>query len=299
MKIFDDESLQSAVYRLHLVHGLTQFTNVISPKGEWKGFPRIKAGTLGLYGQIGEKRILKMLQRQGLVSRAENRFDLPHLYQKELTCFFRKPSRIGNRVERNIPINYCTDCVRDSIERFGVGYFKSEWLKHGYCNIHNKPLNKLPKTSLKESLRCLEVIMRGIKPSEYANTLAPKGSDYIYKQKKLLYFAPCWQEDFIEFIKSKRFLFGEEVDKHLRFSIVSDQLSEDFLEEIYVVKDVYEALVRAKSAYLSQFISKGAEIKTVGTGVLRKSSIKQRILKNKMKACQSCDYISCPANEAG
>lgn len=46
MYILDDESIQSVIYRVHLLNGISDFRNVVDSKGRWFAFPRIKAGTI-------------------------------------------------------------------------------------------------------------------------------------------------------------------------------------------------------------------------------------------------------------
>lgn len=88
MYILDDESIQSVIYRAHLLKGISDFRNVIDAKGRWITFPRIKADTLDIYRQLGEKKILSILQRQALVPFTEHRFGNPAPYISGLNYFF-------------------------------------------------------------------------------------------------------------------------------------------------------------------------------------------------------------------
>ncbi|MDP4537956.1 hypothetical protein Q3O60_17385, partial [Alkalimonas collagenimarina] len=233
MYVLDDESIQSLIYRAHVLNGINDFANIIDNKGRWIGFPRIKIGTLDIYKKFGEKLVLSMLQRQGLAPYKGHRFEDPAPYRPNLAFFYRKSQKV--KISNKHIIKYCTKCIQDNLFKHGFGYLKFEWIKSDFCQKHDTALQCIPQQSRMESLRCLDMIFRGESPSEcneltssnnHINSFSPSNGRH-----KKLHFVSCLQEDFSCFIKEESHTIGEDVDEILRFSLSKGNISDAFLSK--------------------------------------------------------------------
>lgn len=300
MYVLDDESIQSLIYRAHVLNGINDFANIIDPKGRWIGFPRIKIGTLDIYKKLGEKSVLSMLQRQGLAPYKGHRFEDPAPYRPSLAFFYRKSQKV--KKSNKYLIKFCTKCIQDNLFKHGFSYLKFEWITSDFCQKHNAALQCIPQLSRVASLRCLDMILRGEIPPE-CNEL-DSSKDHInsfvssHGRYKKLHFATCLQEDFSCFIKEEKYSIGEDVDDILRFSLSKGKVSDAFLSEQYVVKDIFNAIKDSKSSVLKKFLEKHAELKIIQTGVLSHSSLCETVLKSNRENCSLCKHTTCLSNRA-
>lgn len=299
MHVLDDESIQSLIYRTHVLNGINDFSNIIDIKGLWISFPRIKIGTLDLYTKLGEKSVLSMLQRQGVAPYKGHRFDDPAPYRSSLALFYRKNTEV--RRFNKYTIKFCNQCIQDSLFKHGFGYLKFEWIKSGFCQKHDTALQIIPQQSRVESLRCLNMVFRGELPlecKEFASSKNMNSFAQSNRSHKKLHFASCLQDDFSFFIKEERHSIGEDIDEMLRFSLSKGVISDSYFSQPYVTKYIFNALKDSKSAALKKFLEKYAELKIMQTGVLSSSSIFEKVLKSNREDCALCKHTSCVSNRA-
>ncbi len=295
MYILNDESIQSVIYRAHLLNGISDFRNVVDPKGRWLAFPRIKAGTIDIYRQLGDKQILSILKRQSLVKFSEHRFGLPALYKSDLQYFFCLTNQNIKMYKQKIM--FCIKCIREEIYDYGFCSFKIDWINHSHCKKHEIPLFVIPQKSRKDTLHCLRMIFRGEVP-DGSTEVSNERHDFYYgtpqsRIKKRLYFSQCLKEAFAVFISEERFDFELDISDRLRDLLRKGQPAHFYMSQLHIVKQVFDALKNSKSIQLKNFLDKHTEIKVVNTGVFRQTSITETFLKSNRENCSACKKIEC------
>ena len=132
LKILEDESVHSFIYRTHAVNGVFDYSNIISSKGKWVQYPKILKNSLPLYEPINEAEILRVLRDIGLASTPDTIFQSPFGYRQTLKSFFRFHST-RKRASSNKAIKYCLECIKEQITKYGVGYINVTWSSNNHC----------------------------------------------------------------------------------------------------------------------------------------------------------------------
>ncbi|CNL12879.1 hypothetical protein [Yersinia proxima] len=143
--LLDDESLYSFMFRAQLLHGLRELSNLTHVTGRWKRLPKPHPKLVPYYKIFPKKHLEKLLYSSGFKidnPLIENHEKLGHV---SIENIFFNPYH--NVYSSSIPILYCHECIKESIETCGVGYFKKSWVYMDKCKKHQKLLSYLKPTS--------------------------------------------------------------------------------------------------------------------------------------------------------
>lgn len=295
LTIQKDESIHSFIYRVHVVNGVSDFSNIITAKGGWASFPKILKNTLHLYEPIDDCKFLHLLRDIGLARITDKTFSDPVMYRSDLEDFFGKNQETRTFKQRTLQISYCLECVKSQIKKCGYGVIKVTWLGNSWCPIHKTDLYIVRTTNRNEAIKALGNVYRGIHPESYG---APKyRSEHYYdsRKHKLIkerdYIAACLKNDLEEFIKAnwKNFPKGL-LDKNYT--------SESYLTKPYMMNKIYETAKNSKYKKFKVFWSRYAETKLIFTGVVNRESIKEKMYKSTKTTCQNCKHLYCFSNLA-
>ena len=58
-------------------------------------------------------------------------------------------------------IKYCKQCIKDSIEANGFGYFKNVWISSNVCDVHGTPLLVMPKQNYNKTIQSILEVLSG------------------------------------------------------------------------------------------------------------------------------------------
>jgi hypothetical protein len=295
LKIQEDESIYSLIYRTHIINGVSDFSNIITSKGGWASFPKILQGTLHLYEPVDDLKFLNLLRDIGLAKITNKMFKDPLAYREDLERFFGCYEGDRKIQQKSKQIKYCLKCIQDHIREFGYGIIKITWSENDFCPIHETDLY-IPKTSnRRESIEALSDILRGIHSNKY------KKPSYISKyfhdfrdhrhKKSIDNLAPCLEEEFKKYISMNWKIFPQgTLDKNYS--------SKNQIMQPYMMEKIYNWLQGSNYADFQNFWNEHAEVKNVHTGVINRSAIKDNIIKNFKVNCQNCQHLRCFSNLA-
>lgn len=175
----EDESVQSWFFRLTLLSGQQQFEKVVGANGEWHSTPTLTDGCSLDLESIPDKELLSFLRKSGIANKAAGMFDNPTVYINEMltvtSSMYGKPNRKGA-----IPIRFCSECIKTSLEKNGFGYFKAEWLSTTKCAVHNVNLEEITSGNRKSAVLSIKQVLsrRGVLESQACVQLDENGHKY-------------------------------------------------------------------------------------------------------------------------
>jgi len=300
LRVLEDESIHSLIYRTHVINGISDFSNIITIKGGWASFPKILKDTLQFYDPVDDLKFLNLLRDFGLAKITVKMFKEPLAYREDLEKFFGC-SKSNKRIkQKSKQIKYCLKCIQEHIRDFGYGIIKLTWGSNDQCFEHSIPLYYISESNRKDAILALEAIYRGEQPKNYAITKYI--SDYFYDPREYYhssdidYIAPCLEQEFKVFIQNKRFEFSEKVSETVGISVNGQYTSESYLKQPYMMQKIYNALKITNEQVFNVFWKKHVESQRVFAGVINKRSIKEKLFKEKSANCQRCSHYSCGAN---
>lgn len=295
------ESIQSIIYRIHRLHYITDFTNILDKNGRWNGLPKIHDGTLWAYRCICDKQILSILKTQMVVQVSQNRFDEPAPYRLDLQYFYRerRDCRIPNKVE----IRYCMECIHESIATHGFCTFRIDWLNNRVCERHKRPLNYIPPNSRKDSQKYLDLLFQGSQPKEHINKFAVERYELERckngSTKLSLHFPPCIQEEFIYFIRKEMLLTSLDNENYqIFFGLGFTEFKEDELDRYQdVIKRAFLRFRYFKSNLLKKFSHEiSLSVEKVPTDCESTQGLTEAFVVSEKSKCDDCMYFNCQKN---
>tara|TARA_R110001599_G_scaffold353856_1_gene600440 strand:+ start:19861 stop:20871 length:1011 start_codon:yes stop_codon:yes gene_type:complete len=302
-----NESVSSWVFRVHLLNGISDFSNIISQNGKWTPFPRILNGTLDIYLPIDELEIRRLLRGIGMSSPDTKVFSDPVDYTYYLRWFYGDEKFAWGCRKIGGVMTYCLECIRSSIRINGFGFFNVNWLTSPYCEKHDCSLSILSAMSRKDAVIDCKTILMGEHPAS-SKLLDP--SVLIDHKNKLdglrLYFdrvtdwvAPCLRFPIAKFVHSNECLFPEQFAKKMgvnRFIGLKNYSSPDFLVSDWLLGAIYTSLEETQCEVFKGFMRKESEFVFVAGGVISKYSIIEILYKYREASCNECESFDCPAN---
>ena len=304
LRIQEDESIHSLIYRTHVINGVSDFSNIIVSSGGWASFPKILKGTLQFYEPVDDLKFLNLLRDFGLAKITNKMFEDPLAYREDLERFFGCYEGARKIKQKSSQIKYCLKCIQEHIKEFGYGIIKITWSENYFCPIHETDLYILKTSNRRESLEALSDILRGIHSNKYKKLSDTSECFQDYKdyrdyrdyrdcrhEKKIDNLAPCLRDVLKKYISMnwKSFPQGT-LDKNYS--------SENQVTRPFMMEKIYNRLQESNYADFHHFWSEHAEVKNVHTGVINRSSIKEIIIKNFKANCQNCKYLRCISNLA-
>jgi hypothetical protein len=124
--------------------------SVVTPKGNWRKFKHLRIPDY--FHNLSDATKYNLIRNTLIIGNYIFRQHIDDLAFKIITVYgeidlsdrnhFRS-GHIGYVLNQNI--NYCEQCIEDSIRTFGVGYFKKHWMlpNSSYCDIHNLKLDTI------------------------------------------------------------------------------------------------------------------------------------------------------------
>lgn len=295
------ESIQSIIYRTHLLNSITDFANILDKNGRWNRHPKIMDGTLWAYSNFCDRQILSILKKQMIAKSRQDRLDEPAPYLLDLQYFYRE--RRDRRIPNKELIRYCMDCVHESIATNGFCSFKVNWLNGRVCERHKRPLNYIPPNSRKDSLKCLNLIFQGVQPKECVNKFAVE----CYEPENIkngstklsLHFPPCIQEEFLYFIWKEMLLTGLDNENYqIFFGLGFTKFKEGDLDCYKdILKRAFFRFRHFKSNLLKKFSNEiYLSVEKVSTDCESTRGLTEAFVVCEKSNCDDCVYFSCLKN---
>ncbi|CNF51688.1 hypothetical protein DJ55_4074 [Yersinia pseudotuberculosis] len=175
-----DESIQSFIFRVFILNGVSEFNSIISIDGYWLVKPNVTKDFSSLFTRFDDGHLWMLMQNSGVGSRALGVCDNPAYFIDEMRSVFYG-IRENNKPNCHIPIAYCKRCISESIKENGFGYLKYNWLYDNICASHDTPLTYLSARRRSQSLKALLKVYRGEK-----NTLESYSRQYL-KNRHLIF----------------------------------------------------------------------------------------------------------------
>jgi hypothetical protein len=307
------ETIYSFVFRLQSALGLSNYSNIINHNGYWLRFPKALKGTVFIYRFYDEKDLILLLRNTG-IAKNQSRFngnDIPNIYRdptKYMEALHAFLKIKGTKLPLNIPreIRFCTECIREQVNKHGTGFFKGEWYVTKNCTIHNKSLFKLSSSNRADSINQIKLILKGITPNS-SKELHTYDSEVQYasgniqallENNSIPPFAPCMKNPFDKWLVDKCQSFPNEAIKKLYIphnkSIENLKKTNKYKIYIKYPKNknlLYEHFTTSHFKPLEDFLGEIAEEVNVSNGVFHKLNLTEKLYKRKQDDCQRC-YLS-------
>ncbi|RBW43124.1 hypothetical protein DS885_13855 [Psychromonas sp. B3M02] len=124
----EGESIYSFIFRVQLVHGISNFTNLISSTGKWSIVLDVQDdNSKVIFSRYREEDLIALMRNVGIALDRGPIFSIPVQYTEELHAFIRPKARYkGARLPTGISveIRYCKDCILEQIFKHGVVFLR-------------------------------------------------------------------------------------------------------------------------------------------------------------------------------
>lgn len=300
-----DESLYSFIYRSQRLRGFMQTQNVITPSGNWRSYPKVLPELINYYKGYNEKELITILNESGLISRERYWLNSPFYFQETLKNTFFSIENTAKSI-RSIPILFCPECVKESINNKGFGYFKTDWVFNDYCKVHRERLFRITAKTNNESNEGVRHALSGIVSSSHAT----QNYKVRFRKKRQSRVAPytlsaCFFVTFERWLAHNRlylpisfymmmaekchiYLFDILYTKLGTYRYISDENINNILEILYIIKP---------KIFRNDFIKKLCKITNQKAGVNKTNDVIFQTLKIKSHNCDKCPHrksdISC------
>jgi hypothetical protein len=292
LKVQEDESIHSLIYRTHVINGLSDFSNIISTQGHWHGSPHILKDTLQFYDPIDDSLFLKLLRDFGLGEVEREVFKNPFSYVEDLEKFFGCYKGVNKTKKPTSIIAYCLECIRESIVLYGFGFFHITWHANSHCFKHKTILSRISFSSRTESIKNIATILRGEHPEKYSTPTYSSFSFHDwrdYRKAKIInFYAPCLVDKFQQFILNKR--------KKSKTILGMNYSSEYHVTNRYVMVHIYNYLKKNQPKLFKNYWNRYVKEIEVNTGVFNQRKIKEDLYKFANSDCSMCRVYDCNAN---
>jgi len=306
----DDESIHSLIFRTHKINGISDFSNIINAKGIWNYLPRIIKDTLNFYEPIDEAVILNLLREIKLAAPTTRMFNNPTNYRVDLQYFFNTGGVRTSRTNHYEGVNYCLPCMQEQIKTLGFAYFKNIWCRIEFCHSHNIPLTYIPKKSRSNTLPNLDIILRGLHPTEYFkyrwnvqhdtkyDVIIPEYHDTKYDVIiPEYYIAKCLAEKLGDYILTNKHLVSEATELYMS-KLISNKFNFDRLTKVNIVRDyilenICISLQKKQPHFLLDFHSLFSVDMPRYGGVINNKQLKEPCYKLADLECSACTQPYC------
>lgn len=166
---------------------------IVDTSGMWKGHPFIHSNAKSSFDSFSGIFMLSLVGNyyfdQYFYSNREL-IDNPNLPNYSIDDFLLKNNL--SKVYNNKPVYYCKKCSLEMIKDFGFFYFRDEWIRNGYCSIHNIKVKKLKSNYYKDTIHLISNLFRGIETLESSvNYDENLNYDLFYKDECYRDFNSC------------------------------------------------------------------------------------------------------------
>lgn len=303
--IYDDESIQSYLFRCLRIYGINSFHSVIGHNGYWHSLPEAPAQLVPYLRMVPDLTLFKSLQREGHYNfqgfSRRNPLDIVKLLKR----VYGGSLRISNS-KGTVEITYCPFCFKEMIEKHGHAYFRYDWKSDTNCYIHQTPLLILTGVNLKESIHNIDKAMNEtmLNIFLYRENTLPSTSNHsicsdLVDPKKLNFMMPCTFGPIYFFVRE----FYSSNYRYLKFkSYLYDRMFYDSLSPkmygifVQLMKNVGENVIYAAldeimdldyNAWLS-FEKYGMKYINFSFGFNQNKSLTVTVVKSATKNCSKC-----------
>ncbi|MGB5853752.1 MAG: hypothetical protein WBH20_00630 [Oceanisphaera sp.] len=302
-----DESLHGFLLRNQLLYSpSTKPVGVISQNGGWIKSPFVSQEAQHVFSLRPDHELLEIIDIKETIDGIGNQlFDCPIGYTHKISNVFfsnNNHTKINKNVE---PIVFCEICIRESIEKFGYGYFKNIWSFYSYCAIHNEPLKQFPLKNFSSSLSWIADVMQGNIPDVAFVVQDFKKPVYLSWEDPISrFFFPikaslCAFYFFAQWILNNEDLFDRgfyklvsrrKMLKQCGFIVFKKHFTanaKDYLTKIYLI------LKGFNQDLLDKFFEQHVEIVKIQIGPRKQGVLQELITKIKGESCSLCNFKSC------
>lgn len=303
--IYDDESIQSYLFRCLRIYGINSFHSVIGHNGHWHSLPEAPTQLVPYLRMVPDLTLFKSLQREGYYNfrgiSKSNPLDIVELLKNVYGGSLKLSNSKGA-----VQITYCPHCFKEMIEKHGHAYFRNDWKNKATCDTHQVPLLNITGVNMKESIHNINDAMNNIMQDIFSNrdsTLPSINYHSLYKDvvepQELNFMMPCTFGAIYFFVREYYSLNY----RYLKFkSYLYDRMFYDSLSPkmdgilVQLMKNVDENVIYAAldeiidldyNAWLS-FEKYGIKYKKFSFGFNQNKSLTVTVVKSATKNCSKC-----------
>lgn len=314
LRYLPDETLHSFIFRICLVNGDENFADVTDQNVQWKEKLQLNVKTEKYFTEYSDNDFLTLMRNSWQAKKNIAIFDNPIEYMTEIKSLLkRQRPRRGHG--HNNQLKYCIDCIRESINKNGFGYFKSSWhyMFSEYCFIHNIPLTHYKKHSTVKPHEILKTIISGKHPTGcYSELLTRKPSkehlppQYIstheqrtlpYDQGEFIFISACLRTEIENFIRTyprdlpKMALISDAFNK----TTIRKPYNEWYLFQNYVLSKMLRCFFEENFQPFMGFWRENASKTILYCGVVKPTNLFEYIyIYQNTEKCIMCKHLSCP-----
>ncbi|MFD1007488.1 hypothetical protein [Oceanisphaera ostreae] len=302
-----DESLHGFLLRNQLLYSPSSKPfGVISLKGGWVDSPFVNKEAEHIFRTLPDHELLEIIDIKEVVNNVGNQlFDCATSYTNKISNVFFSNRNSTGTYKTSGPIVFCELCIKESIKRFGYGYFKNIWSFYSYCIIHNEPLKELPLKGFYSSLSWVADVMGGNTPEASFQVQDTKKPSFLsWDDPFAAYFFPikasqCVFNFFAKWVSTNESSFNndlyrvisrKEMLKYCRFVSVKKDFSS---KSKYYLTKVYMLLKHFNQNLLDKFFEQHVEVVKVQIGPRKQGVLRELITKRKEESCSICKFKSC------
>lgn len=314
LRYLPDETLHSFIFRVCLINGEEQFSDVTNNNIQWLKTLQINARTMKYFADYSDRDFLILMRNSWQAVKNRKMFGNPVEYMSQISILLRKQP-LTRRGSHAYPLRYCIDCIRESIKDLGFGYFKSYWHYDfaNYCHIHHKTLTHFNKVYKMQNHEILKTILRGehpagsYSPNQYKTHKIQKHAIILVDELKsnksssnnegALFIAECLKKEIKSFIRTCPFDLP-------KMALISDSFNKTSIIKPYKEHYIFQDNILAKiigvffNEKFEPFISfwqKNASKKIVYCGVVKPKDIYEFLfIYQNTDKCSGCECFSCP-----
>lgn len=232
---FEGESLYSLILRCLIVCGYDKLDCIVGTNGLWINNPYVPKSIQYLFHGFNDVQRFEMAHASGLVEKDTYVFGDPASFISTLQFIYANKLELTRPRRGKKAITFCMDCIRDSIQLNGCGYFKSAWLFSRTCSIHQCSLQTLSVRSKENVFYALKDVISGRlelhgTTTTIADVVKKDKLDYIDQslpvaqaEDGLVYVMPCLKTSLSRWlVRNAERLYND--NNHMRFSLISDSM---------------------------------------------------------------------------
>ena len=308
-----DESIQSFIFRVSINSGYlsipADIQNILDSTGYWRRIPKIDRLRQHLFQDFEERLLANLVKSNYVTAEDCGLFANPIGYISILKYVFFNGGACDIRAGK-YKIKYCLDCIKESIYKYGFGYFPVHWLNTSYCAVHQSFLHCVKSKTRAESFAAIQYILKGMKPPDYTSCCDIEDSCNIYGDNVRnvdlfkVKFAPCLKAALLHWLRKHLREIDDATARRAHLQ-TSDMLLRQFVctSGLYkkvndiVIERLFVAMQPKYNEQLKSFLVNNAEIIRIKCGIKNVVNLTEQLAITKGNTCGSCTKYngSCPA----
>lgn len=315
LRYLPDETLHSFIFRVCLVNGDENFADVTDLHVQWKEKLRLNVKIMKYFTQYSDNDFLTLMRNSWQARKKVAIFDNPIEYMSEIKYLLRRQdSRRGHG--HNHQLKYCIDCIRESINTNGFGYFKSSWHYRfaEYCFIHDIPLTHYKKHGSLQNHEILKTIISGEHPvgcyiillnyrplKERQPSLTDTGTlverTLPYDHSEFIFVSACLRAEIENFIRTypndlpKMALISDTFNK----TTIRKPYNESYLFKNYILSKILRCFFEENFQPFMTFWKENTSKTVLYCGVVKTTDVIEYIyIYQNTEKCNMCKHLSCP-----